>query len=42
MHPVLKKTIGELLEELPAGQAVRRVAVEAKDRRPTTDRLKEE
>jgi 2-amino-4-hydroxy-6-hydroxymethyldihydropteridine diphosphokinase len=42
MHPVLKKTIGELLEELPAGQAVRRVAVEAKGRRPTTDRLKEE
>jgi 2-amino-4-hydroxy-6-hydroxymethyldihydropteridine diphosphokinase len=42
MHPVLKKTIGKLLEELPAGQAVRRVAVQAKDRRPTTDRLKAE
>ncbi len=37
MHPVLKKTIRELLEELPAGQAVRRVVVEANDRRPTTD-----
>jgi 2-amino-4-hydroxy-6-hydroxymethyldihydropteridine diphosphokinase len=37
LHPVMKKTIRELLEELPAGQAVRRVVVEAKNRRPTTN-----
>lgn len=37
MHPLVKKTIRELLEELPAGQAVRRIAREAKDQRLTTD-----
>ena len=37
MHPVLERTIRELLEELPAGQAVRRVAREGKDQRLTTD-----
>jgi len=33
-HPVLKKTIGELLEALPAGQAVRRQAEAQRKRSP--------
>jgi 2-amino-4-hydroxy-6-hydroxymethyldihydropteridine diphosphokinase len=42
-HPLLNRTIQELLTELPAGQAVRRVAIEANDRRPRiNDRLKAE
>ena len=30
-HPVLKKTIRELLDALPAGQIVRRVIAQAND-----------
>ena len=34
-HPISKKTMRELLDELPAGQLVRKINVEANDQRPT-------
>ncbi|MGA7752186.1 MAG: 2-amino-4-hydroxy-6-hydroxymethyldihydropteridine diphosphokinase [Candidatus Sulfotelmatobacter sp.] len=37
LHPGLKKTVRELLEALPAGQAVRRFVPEVNDRRRTSN-----
>jgi 2-amino-4-hydroxy-6-hydroxymethyldihydropteridine diphosphokinase len=43
IHPVLKKTVRELLSELPPGQSVRRIALNANGQRPSTnDGLMEE
>jgi len=43
IHPVLKKTVRELLSELPAGQSVRRIALNANGQLPSTnDGLTEE
>lgn len=38
VHPVRKKTVRELLEGLPVGQTVRRLAKKADDRRPNRRR----
>lgn len=42
VHPVLKKTMRELLDGLPDGQAVRRLVEKANDQRPTTNDVREE
>ena len=43
IHPVLKKTVRELLSELPAGQSVLRIALNANGQLPSTnDGLTEE